>query len=241
LGIVRAGWFQVPWLVGTTFDFMLYYVATSLISESSARPTDASATVRRAVRFTAWLLVPGAIVLVFGAPYFLDILGSTYSRHGTRLLQYLALALPFMGVNVLYITYARLSRRVRRIMWLPATLSFVILTGSALLLSRLGITAVGVAFLSGQALVAFIALPSVVRQYRRPGMSPGFAPDSPLVAKGVAVEPIDVIDVIDAIDVALGEPLGLVATARWRPRRRSGSRPPTEPRAGSSDRAHEST
>jgi O-antigen/teichoic acid export membrane protein len=189
LGITQVGHFQTPWLVGTSFDFMLYYVATSLISEVSARPSEAISTIRRAVRFTAWLLVPGAIVLGVGAPYFLDIFGSTYSRHGTRLLQYLALGLPFLGINVLYITFARLSQRVRRIVSMPATLTCIILTLSGLLMSRLGITAVGVGFLSGQVLVAIVVLPSVVRQYRRPTMSPGFSPDGPLVAKGVADGP----------------------------------------------------
>jgi O-antigen/teichoic acid export membrane protein len=240
LGFRQAGYFQVPWLAGTTFDFMLYYLATSLISEASARPTDAPAVVRRAVRLTAWLLVPGAIVLVVGARYFLDILGSSYPAHGTRLLQYLALALPFMGVNVLYITFARLARRVRRIMWLPVTLSFVILGMSDALVSRLGITAIGVAFLSGQGLVALIALPSVVRQYRRPDMSPGFAPDAPLVAKGQAIDPIGVID------VPVGEPLSMVAAVRWRSRRRNGAPSQTDgrgapPRAGSGDSSNEPT
>ncbi len=186
LGLTSAAYFQTPWLAGTSVDFMLYYIATSVISESSARPSDAPTIVRRATRFTGWLLLPAAACLVVSAPWLLELPGGSYAKHGTHLLQLLALALPFLGVNVLFITFARLSRRVRRIVALPTAVTAIVLTVSSLLMSRFGITAVGIGFLTGQACAAVIVLPSVVRQYRRPSMSPGFAPDRPLVAKGTS-------------------------------------------------------
>jgi O-antigen/teichoic acid export membrane protein len=216
LGVKQAAYFQTPWLAGTTFDFMLYYVATALISESSARPGAAPAVVKRAVRFTALMVVPGSAVLILGARYLLLIPGSAYSHHGTTLLRYLALAMPFMGINVLYITFARLGRRVRRIVGLPASVSAIVLVLSAVLLPRLGITAVGVSFLAGQGAVAMIVLPSVVRQYRRPNMSPGFAPSAPLVAKGM-LSVVGAGGGLDAgADVVLGaEGRGEVPRPRW--------------------------
>lgn len=235
LGVIQAAYFQTPWLVGTSFDFMLYYIATALISEASARPHDATRTVRRAVRFTACLVVPGAIVLVVGAPYFLDVLGSSYSHHGTRLLQYLALALPFMGINVLYITFARLARRVRRILWLPATLTALVLCGSELLFSRLGITAVGVSFLTGQGVVAIIVLPSVVRQYRRPSMSSAYSLDAPLVARGS----VDVT--AEVVPVAPGGAEPALARSRRRPRPRGADSDRESPRVASAVRGEDST
>jgi hypothetical protein len=48
----------------------------------------------------------------------------------------------------------------------------------------LGITGAGVAFLSGQAAMAVVVLPSVVKQYLRPNMEPSFAPGARLVALG---------------------------------------------------------
>jgi O-antigen/teichoic acid export membrane protein len=192
LGLTAAAHFQTPWLAGTSVDFMLYYIATSVISESSARASDAPNIVRRATRFTGWLLVPAAACLVVGARWLLELQGGQYASQGTHLLQLLALALPFLGVNVLFITFARLSRRVRKIVALPACVTAIVLTVSTLLMSRFGITAVGIGFLTGQASAAVIVLPSVVRQYRRPNMSPGFAPDRPLVAKGST--PLDAVE-----------------------------------------------
>ena len=60
LSVVQAAYLQTPWLAGTTFDFLLFNIATSLIVESSARPRAAPAIVRRAVRLTVLLLSPGS-------------------------------------------------------------------------------------------------------------------------------------------------------------------------------------
>ena len=184
LGAAQTAYFQTPWLAGTSFDFLLYTFAATLLAESSARPTVAVATVRRAVRFAVWLLAPGLVVLVVGAPWFLRILGPAYATHGTRLLQALVLALPFMAINVAYVTYARLARRVRRIVAAQVGLAALILGLTAWLLTPLGITGAGVAFLAGQAAVAVVVAPSVIRQYRSDFMSPSFAPEATLVAKG---------------------------------------------------------
>jgi O-antigen/teichoic acid export membrane protein len=209
LGQQEAGYFQTPWIAGTSFDGLLFSFATSLIVEATARPSTAAATVRRSVRLAAWILVPSVLVILIGAPWFLEILGSGYASHGTRLLQCLALALPFMAVNVLYVTYARLARRVRRVLFVQLTIASIVLSLSIVLIgSRLGITGVGVAFLIGQGLVALVLLPSVVRQYRHPEMTPGFAGGATLVVRSTA-----------------GPPSPRGASAAARSSRRSGSSP----------------
>jgi O-antigen/teichoic acid export membrane protein len=182
LGSAQAAYFQTPWLAGTSFDMLLFSFATSLIVESSARPEVASATVRRAVRFAVTFLTPCLVVLVVAAPWLLRILGGAYAAHGTRLLQLVALGLPFMAVNVLYVTFARLARRVRRVVTVQVSIATIVLSLTIVLLAPLGITGAGVAFLSGQAICAAVVLPSVIRQYRMVGMSPSFSSGATLVA-----------------------------------------------------------
>ncbi len=182
LGAVQAAYFQTPWLAGISFDYSLWSIAVALISESSARPSSADSAVRKAVRLSLALMIPGVIVLTVGAPYFLDLLGGSYAQHGTQLLRSLALATPFMGVNILYITFARMARRVRRVVALQLTLSTVVLVLTVVLIGPMGITGTGVAFLAGQALMAMVVLPSVVMQYRRERMAPGFAPERSVAA-----------------------------------------------------------
>jgi hypothetical protein len=186
LGAVQTAYFQTPWLIGISFDFLLFGIATSLLVETSARPSVAPTLVRRAVRLGCLLLIPGALALLIGAPLILSVLGTGYAANGTSLLRWLALALPFMGVNTLYLTFARMGRRVRRIVAVQVALAMIILTLTELLIGHIGITGAGVAFAAGQALVACIVLPSVVRQYRRAEMTPGFAPHGSLVVHETA-------------------------------------------------------
>jgi len=184
LGAPQVAYFQTPWVAGTSFDLLLFSFASALISEASARPTSASATVRRAVRLAPMILLPGLVILEVGAPYFLRILGPVYAANGTQLLRLVALALPFMAVNALYVTYARLARRVRRVLTIQVSMAAIVLTLSALFLGHFGITGVGLAFLIGHGVVACCVFPSVLMQYRRPGMAPSFAPNATLVARG---------------------------------------------------------
>ncbi len=188
LGAVQTAYFQAPWLIGTSFDFLLFNIATSLIVEASARPLEAAELVPRAVRLAGLILIPGCIVLFLGAPLILSVLGHGYAAHGATLLRWLALALPFMGVNVLYLTFARMGRRVRRIVAMQLGLSLVILSLIEILIGSLGITGAGIAFFVGQSLMACIVLPSVIRQYRRAGMAPGFAPGGTLVIRDAELE-----------------------------------------------------
>ena len=185
LGVVQTAYLQTPWLAGTTFDFLLFNIATSLIVEASARPRAAPAIVRRAVRLAMLFLTPGILLIVLGAPTFLRVtLGTQYAHYGTRLLQCLALALPFTAVNALYITFARLARRMRRVAVIQICITTIFLVETIILIGPMGITGVGVGFLVGQAAVAIVVAPSVIRQYRRPNMAPGFAPGATLVAQG---------------------------------------------------------
>jgi O-antigen/teichoic acid export membrane protein len=209
LGAVQTAYFQTPWLVGTSFDFLLWSIAASLIVESSARPTVARDAVRKAVRLALWLLTPALVVLVAGAPILLEVLGGTYSQHGTPLLRCLALTLPFMGVNVLYVTFARMARRIRRIVVAQLGISALVIALTALLIGPMGITGAGVAFLAGEGITALIVLPSVVRQYRHQDMAPGFAPDAALVALGVTRS--------DAgVDSPVTSPDGTQSNGAWR-------------------------
>ena len=65
-------------------------------------------------------------------------------------------------------------------------LATLVLTLTEVLIGHIGITGAGVAFAAGQAIVACLVFPSVVRQYRRADMGPSFAPGASLVARDTA-------------------------------------------------------
>ncbi|HLK45671.1 MAG TPA: lipopolysaccharide biosynthesis protein [Acidimicrobiales bacterium] len=182
MGSKQVAYFQTPWLAATSFDLLLFSFATSLIVEASARPSAAPTSVRRSARLALIVMVPGMVALVVGAPWLLRILGTAYAANGTRLLQLVALAFPFMCVNVLYVTYARLARRVRRVFAVQFVIAAEVLALTWVLLKPLGLAGAGVAYLGAQGVTALVLLPSVVRQYRDPQMASGHAPDAVLVA-----------------------------------------------------------
>jgi O-antigen/teichoic acid export membrane protein len=181
LGAQDAAYFQTPWLVGTSIDFLLWTIATSIIAEVSARPNVAPQAIRKGVRYSTYLLVPVMVVSLLAGPYAIRILGPAYANHGTRLLEFLLCALPFVAINVLYVTYARLARRVRRVIFAQGSISLLVLILMISLLHTYRDAGAGVAFLVGQGVVALVVAPSVIRQYRRPSMSPGFALNSPVI------------------------------------------------------------
>lgn len=185
LGVKEAAYLQIPWLAGTSFDALLFSFATSLIVEASARPSVAAASVRRSVRLALTILGPSVVVLIVGAPLFLRILEPpAYAANGTRVLQLIGLALPFMAINVLYVTYARLARRVRRVFMVQVGIGATVLALCfALIHGTHDITGVGLAYFGGQFLMAMILLPSVIRQYRHPEMAPDYAAGAALVAR----------------------------------------------------------
>jgi hypothetical protein len=119
------------------------------------------------------------------APLFMRAtLGPLDAHYATSVLQLPALALPFTAIDALYITYARLARRMRRVAATEICITTLILVESFLLVGTIGITGVGLGFLAVHAAVAIVVTPSVIHQYRHPDMEPGFAPGASLVAQG---------------------------------------------------------
>jgi O-antigen/teichoic acid export membrane protein len=230
LGAKQTAFFQTPWIAGTAFDGLLFAFATVLTVEATARPTAAPALVRRSVHLAVRILAPGIVVVLVSAPWLLRILGADYAAHGTRLLQLLALAMPFMAVNVLYVTYARLARRVRRVFLVQVAIAAIVLTLTYLLLTPLGINGAGVALLAGQGLAALALLPSVVRQYRRSDMSPGFAPGTSLVVRSASGDATTPSAAFLGDATSKWSPLGTLGPsadvpAVWKRRRASGDAP----------------
>ena len=181
LGPKAAAYFQTPWLVGTSIDFLLWTLASALVSEVNARPDHGPESVRRMIRYTVRFGLPLLAVAALVAPFGLRILGPVYAGHGTRLLLWLLASSPFMALNVLYITFARLGRRVRRIFLIQFSIALLVLSLMISFLPTLGETGAGVAFFVGQATLGLLVTPSLVRQLRRPSMAPGFAPTSALL------------------------------------------------------------
>jgi O-antigen/teichoic acid export membrane protein len=166
LGATQNAYFSIPWLVGSCVWLVLLGIATPLMVESTADPERVYAHVRGAIRMAVALLVPGCLVVIALAPVVLSRLGSGYAHQGTAVLRLVVASSPFAAVNLLYITLARMARRVRRSLLCQVALAVGVNGTAAGLVWDHGIVGAGLALVIGQGVVALVVLPSVVRQYR---------------------------------------------------------------------------
>ncbi len=156
VGASANAFFYLPWTIITSLQLITLNMTISLTVEA-ARDTDNLGYYARRVLFhTTKLIVPIALLLFAGAPYFLLIFGRQYAAHGTTLLRLLTLAtLPHLVIS-LYLSLARVQNRVFRIIFIQAALCFLLLGLSVLLLPIYGINGVGIAWLASYGFIAGI-------------------------------------------------------------------------------------
>jgi aminoglycoside phosphotransferase (APT) family kinase protein len=160
---VRAGatanaYFYLSWTIAYSLYLVSLNMGQSLIAEGATDVAKLDVYSYRMFVQTARLLVPAVLLIVVGAPYVLRIFGAGYSTEGTTLLRLLSLsALPNI-VTSLYISVARVQRRMKRVVLCLSVLSVMVLSLGYLLMGVAGITGVGIAWLVGQSLMAAFLL-----------------------------------------------------------------------------------
>jgi glycosyltransferase involved in cell wall biosynthesis/O-antigen/teichoic acid export membrane protein len=181
LGAAQTAYFSVPWMFGAAVYAVLVGISNPLLVEASAEPEHLYRNVRRAVRLGCGISLPAAALMILGAPIFLPLLGAAYARHGAAVLEYVGAAVPFIAVNLLYVTLARIRRRIRRSVLTQLAVTAIVLALTVTLVDKHGIAAAGFALFAAEAVVAVVVMPSVIRQYRhlrREGALAGLAPES---------------------------------------------------------------
>lgn len=196
LGAREGGYFYVPWLVGTSFQVVLWNIATSLVVEAGYEPAALRSHLWRAGRFGLGLLLPVGFLLLVAPHQLLGLLGPAYSRHGAGLLRAIGLASLLAGPLVLIQSLFWLDGRVWRLVALQGLTNAVVLVGSVLLLHPLGLLGPGIALVGAECLAVVVASvlllprgpvpgwrllrrgPGGLAALRPPRWSPGGAPGS---------------------------------------------------------------
>lgn len=157
-----SAYFALSWSVAYTLFLLSRNMGMSLVAEvahDESRLDEYSAAI---VRQTARLLTVPVAILVIGAPLVLRVFGADYAA-GTTLLRLLALS-AFPGIIVsLFMAVARIQRRMRVLVAVMAVLNGGVLAASLLLVPRMGITGVGVAWLGMHTATAIGLLVSELR------------------------------------------------------------------------------
>jgi O-antigen/teichoic acid export membrane protein len=107
------------------------------------------------------------IVCVAGARPLIELVGAQYVAEGVPLLRLIGLSAPFSGLVVIYATLVWLDQRVWLLAGFQAVAGILLLGAALALLPKLGLTAVGWAYLVTQAALAAAVTPFTVRHIRR--------------------------------------------------------------------------
>jgi O-antigen/teichoic acid export membrane protein len=154
IGASANAYFAQAWFIAGSLQLIAINMTTSLTVEAAAEQTRLSAYARSTLIHSAQLLAPLVLVITLGAPIILQIFGSLYAAEGTDLLRLLALAALPNCVNTLYLSVARVQRRMTAIMLVQGALCVLGLGLSYALMPLAGITGVGWAWLITQSVVA---------------------------------------------------------------------------------------
>jgi O-antigen/teichoic acid export membrane protein len=167
LGTSAAAYLTLPWLIASGISLVMWNVAASFVVEFAGSRGHPGYLLRRSLLLWAGIVAGAMVVCVAFARPLLEIVGGRYAANGVTLLRLIGLSSPFTAVVVLYSTLAWLDQRVWLLACLQACAGALLLALVLLLLPRLGITAVGLAYLVTQAATAALVTPFAVKRVGR--------------------------------------------------------------------------
>jgi O-antigen/teichoic acid export membrane protein len=167
LGAASAAYLTLPWLIASGISLVLWNVSASFVVEAAGSHGHLGTLLRRSLLLWAGIAVAAMVVCVAGARPLMEVVGSQYIAQGVPLLRLIGLSAPFTALVIIYGTLVWLDQRVWLLVGFQACAGALLLGSALVLLPRLGLTAVGWAYLGTQAALAAAVTPFTVRHIRR--------------------------------------------------------------------------
>ncbi len=167
LGPAAAAFLTLPWLIASGISLVLWNVSASFVVEAAGSHGHPGTLLRRSLLLWSGIVAAAMIVCVAGARPLMELVGAQYVADGVPLLRLIGLSAPFTAVVIIYGTLVWLDQRVWLLVGFQACAGALLLGSALVLLPRLGLTAVGWAYLGTQAALAAAVAPFTVRHIRR--------------------------------------------------------------------------
>jgi O-antigen/teichoic acid export membrane protein len=171
VGPQNGAFFYIAWTIAASLYFASWSMATSLMVEGAGPRANLAGDTRRMLRLLIGLQALVVTVVLVGAPMILTVFGSAYAAEASTLLRLLALAVIPHGVNLIYLSVARVRRQVGRLILVQATLASFALGASIPLMHAFGIAGAGIAWLATHAVVAAVLFTTQLLPLIRSGSS----------------------------------------------------------------------
>ena len=156
LGGSANAFYSLAWVMAFPLYTVASNTAASLVVSVVSDDVHRYDYSHRVFRQTARLVIPGAIILVLGAPYFLRLFGEEYAEEATTTLRLFALsAVPAM-VTTLYVAVWRAERRLVLLASVRTVQFGIVALISLALIEPVGINGPAVTWLVVQSLAAVV-------------------------------------------------------------------------------------
>ncbi|OJY45253.1 phosphotransferase [Pseudonocardia sp. 73-21] len=154
LGAGAAAAYAVVWTITQSLYLVASGMSQSMVAHSAGDLDGLDGARRAMVRRAMVLVAPASVVLAVGAPLILSLFGRHYADYGSGALRWTALSAIPNVVTASTVGAARVRRRMGVLFGVPAGISVMVIVLSWELMPVLGITAVGISWLTAQVLMA---------------------------------------------------------------------------------------
>jgi O-antigen/teichoic acid export membrane protein len=167
LGAAANSNFYIAWTIAAGLGLVASNFGTSLLVEGAAAPHRLADLTRGVLVRCMVITTVGAALLGLGARYILAIYGAKYALHGASLLALLAVGTIPSCIVVIAVSLDRIAGRVGRGTLTRLVLTVLVLSGSWLLVGKVGVNGVAFAWGGANLVVALVRFPTILSAARR--------------------------------------------------------------------------
>ncbi|MFC1904354.1 lipopolysaccharide biosynthesis protein [Chloroflexota bacterium] len=167
LGAELNAYFYIAWTIASVLTMIVGATSMSLFAEGSYEEERLGLNIWRSLKMIYLIIVPAVVLILVIAPKLLLLFGGSYSDNATTLLRILAISALPLATNNVYLATKRIEKKLRVLIGLTALAATLTLGMSYLLLPRMGITGVGIAWLISQGVIALVVAASWLKTGRK--------------------------------------------------------------------------
>lgn len=164
LGAKESAYLWIAWMMAMVLAIIPSGVAQALFAEGAHNQCTLSNNGRRALKLSLLFSIPAVGAMFLMGRWLLHFFGPGYADYGTVVARYLSLAIIPQCINIIYITINQVKKRLFLIVIQTGAIAFISLGLGWLLLNRIGLPGVGLAYILAHLIVAMVVILPLMRE-----------------------------------------------------------------------------
>ncbi len=158
-----GAYFYIAWMIANLLFIVSQSTGLSLLAEASYSPNKLRIQIIKAAKFIFLILLPAILLLFFFGNFLLSLFGVRYAEEALKLLWLLALSSIPLAVNELYVSVNRIHKKIKPVIYVYTFIALATIGSGYLLLKVMGISGIGVAWLTSNTMVMMVVLTIMLR------------------------------------------------------------------------------